>query len=76
MGPSDCNFQESRKETNHSYFVYILPADSKYYPFCCKNNEGIVLLRREISIKVICEKVQFSNCDFYNHVVTMNGHII
>ena len=26
-----------------------------------------ILLRREISLKVICEKVKFSNCDFYNN---------
>ena len=30
--------------------------------------KGYVLLRREISLKVICEKVKFSNCDFYNNI--------
>ena len=29
--------------------------------------KGGVLLRREISLKVICEKVKFSNCDFCNN---------
>ena len=38
-------------------------------------NKGVVLLRREISLKAICEKVKFSRCDFWNSFfVTMNGH--
>ena len=36
--------------------------------------EGDVMLRHEISLKAICQKVKFSNCDFYNNFVTMNGH--
>ena len=36
--------------------------------------KGAVLLRREISQKVICEKNNFSNCDFAIIFVTMNGH--
>ena len=32
-----------------------------------QTTKGYVLLRREISLKVICEKVKFSNCDFYNN---------
>ena len=27
-------------------------------------DNGVVLLMREISLKVICEKVKFSNCEF------------
>ena len=29
--------------------------------------KGNVLLRREICLKVICEKVKFSNCEFCNN---------
>ena len=29
--------------------------------------EGVVLLRCEISLKVICGKVKFSGCDFWNN---------
>ena len=36
--------------------------------------QGVVLLRLEISLKVICEKVKFSNCDFAILFMTMNGH--
>ena len=28
--------------------------------------KGYILLRRRISLKVICEKVNFSKCDFFN----------
>ena len=31
-----------------------------------RKTERDVLLRREISLKVICEKSHFSNCDFCN----------
>ena len=34
--------------------------------------KGDVLLRNEILLKVICEKVQFSNCDLCDIFVTMN----
>ena len=33
-----------------------------------------VLLRREISLKVFCEKVNFLNCDFAMLFVIMNKH--
>ena len=32
-----------------------------------KRKGGDVLLRHEISLKVICEKVKFSNCEFCNN---------
>ena len=31
-----------------------------------RKSKGSVLVRREISLKVICEKVIFSKCDFCN----------
>ena len=34
-----------------------------------------VLLRREITLKVICEKVKFSKFDFRKIVVTFDEHI-
>ena len=37
-----------------------------------KNRKGVVLLKREISLKVICEKVKFSKCDFAIIFATMN----
>ena len=39
--------------------------------------KGDVLLRREISVKVICEKFKFSNsgvCNNFRDNVTMDGH--
>ena len=30
-------------------------------------NEGVILLRREIFLKVIFEKVIFSNCEFWQY---------
>ena len=32
----------------------------------CICSNGSVLIRREISLKFICEKVNFSKCDFSN----------
>ena len=37
--------------------------------------KGVVLLRREISLKIICEKVNFQTVSFAIIFVTMNGHI-
>ena len=37
--------------------------------------KGFVLLWREISLKLICEKVKFSNLFFSIILVTMNGQI-
>ena len=34
---------------------------------CVNTLKGVVLLRREIFLKVTCEKVRFSNCDFCNN---------
>ena len=38
------------------------------------NAKEVVLLRREISLKVDCKKVIFSNCDFCNTFSDYNGH--
>ena len=35
---------------------------------CISIVEGAVLLWREISLKVICEKVKFLNCEFCNNL--------
>ena len=37
--------------------------------------KGVDLLRREISLKVICEKSNFQSVIFALTFVTMNGHI-
>ena len=36
-------------------------------PYELVDMKGVVLLRREISLKGICEKVKFSKCDFCNN---------
>ena len=46
--------------------------DISYLDFCSAgwihlSIKGVVLLRCEISLKVICENVKFSNCDFCNN---------
>ena len=43
----------------------------------CFFSQGDILLWREISLEVICEKVKFFNFDFYNHFIlflTMTGY--
>ena len=50
---------------------------SEILKFCMigkRSDKWAVLLWSEISLKVICEKVKFSICDFCNNFVTFNKH--
>ena len=53
--------QHMREKKSHKQlFIKDLRKYSKFY-------KGAVLLRREISLKVICEKVKYSNYEFCNN---------
>ena len=59
--------------THINVFIYLycvlilnISCDPSPIKLTCWLCEGVVLLRCEISLKVICEKVKFSNCDFCN----------
>ena len=53
--------------SNYSYYSMNY-SSIRSVPRCTSIvNDGDVLLRREIALKVIREKVKFSNCDFYNN---------
>ena len=56
---------------NITYMSFNIICENKTL---AKISEGVALLRREISLKVICEKVKYSNSAFYNNNMTMNGH--
>ena len=59
-------YAEKRRDIsppNTAKFLAVLSISHLVSP---RNRKGIVLLRREISQKVICEKVKFSGCDFWN----------
>ena len=66
-------FNKRRRKNN--FILSYMQLGVYFRPTLKETKKGVVLLRREISLKGICEKVKFSICVFAIVFMTINGHI-